>query len=242
MCLVATPLFAQAAPSDAPDAKPPAAAAGAAAPSPADGNVVAALTPVRIEILATLNSKTSRIGEHFPIRLVTPIALPGGASVPAGIMGSGDVVHAAKSGFGGKPGELILAVRYLDDDGVRIPLRSLAYAPRRGEDRVDTAAGLGIVGGVAGSVVAMFITGGEVNIPAGTIAFAKTSAPLCNDDEFEIRGRLGRHLRHSRHLGLGGCARPRAGRAFRAARGDEPGRLLPAERDGHSDQLQHPRE
>jgi len=142
-------------------------------PSPT-GLVLPALTPVRIEILETMNSATSRIGAHFPIRLATPIDLPGGGHVPAGATGSGDVVHAAKSRFGGKPGELILAVRYLDADGVRIPLRSLTYGDARGRDNTDMAAAVNIAAGV----VAVFITGGEVNIPAGTVANAKTSAPV----------------------------------------------------------------
>jgi hypothetical protein len=140
----------------------------------AQGPVLPALTPVRIEILETMNSATSKIGAYFPIRLAEPIDLPGGVHVAAGISGMGQVVHAAKSRFGGKPGELILAVRYLDHHGARIPLRSLTYEIRRGLDNTDTAAAVNIAVGV----VAMFITGGEVNIPAGTRANAKTSAPV----------------------------------------------------------------
>jgi hypothetical protein len=133
---------------------------------------------VRIEILATLNSRLSKIGDHFPIRLATPIDIGSGPQIPAGAEGSGDVVHAAKSGFGGKPGELVLAVRYLDYHGTRIPLRSLTFVDERGKDRGGTAFAVAVAGGLIGGVVAMFITGGEVNIPAGTIAYAKTSAPV----------------------------------------------------------------
>ncbi len=142
-------------------------------PAPA-AIIVPALTPVRIEILETMNSQASRIGAHFPIRLASPIDIPGGFQIAAGITGSGDVVHAAKSRFGGKPGELILAVRYLDFGSVRIPLRSLTYDSRRALDNTDTAFAVGIAAGLA----AFLVTGGEVNIPAGTIANAKTSAPV----------------------------------------------------------------
>jgi hypothetical protein len=144
----------------------------------AQGPVLPALTPVRIEILETMNSSTSKIGAYFPIRLAEPINLPGGAHVPAGISGAGQVVHAEKSRLAGRAGELILAVRYLDLEGLRIPLRSLTYGAGRGQDNSDTAAVVGIAGGAVGSVLSLFITGGEVNIPAGTRANAKTSASV----------------------------------------------------------------
>ncbi len=150
-----------------------------AAPAVPPGGCCAlpALTPVRVEMLATLNSNISKIGEHFAIRLAAPIDLPDGTQIPAGIIGSGDVVQAAKSGFAGKPGELIVAARYLDYQGIRIPLRSLTFnaAPtsgQTGKDRTDTAATVVIAVGLVG----MFVSGGQVNIPAGTIGFAKTSA------------------------------------------------------------------
>jgi hypothetical protein len=146
-----------------------------AAPA-ADGYTIAALTPVQIEILARMNSQLSKIGEHFPIRLAAPIDLGGGHQLPAGATGSGDVVHAAKSRFGGKPGEMILAARYIEYGGVRIPLRSLSFPTTRGRgrDNTETAAAVTIAIGLPG----LFITGGEVDVPAGTIAYAKTSAPV----------------------------------------------------------------
>lgn len=96
---------------------------------------VPALTEVEIEILAPLNSQANRIGEKFALRLAQPIVIDGKTVVPAGAAGSGDVVHAAKSRFGGKPGEMILTARYIDHQGVRIPLRSLRPSMRgQGKD------------------------------------------------------------------------------------------------------------
>jgi hypothetical protein len=133
------------------------------------------LTPIRVTILQTMNSATSPIGSHFPIALADPIVIDGKEVVPAGTKGEGEVVHADKSRFGGKPGELILAVRYLDWNGTRIPLRSLKFdAPGQGKDNGGAAMATAIA---VSSVLAMFITGGEVNIPAGTIANAKVAAP-----------------------------------------------------------------
>lgn len=140
--------------------------------------LIPALTIVSIEILSTVNSQANKIGENFAIRLVEPIIINGQIIVPAGATGSGDVVHAAKSRFGGKPGELIIAVRYLEHQGQRIPLRSLKFGVGSGKDNGGTAQAIGIAGGAVGGLVSMFITGGEVNVPAGTIAQAKTSAAI----------------------------------------------------------------
>ena len=140
--------------------------------------IIPALTIVSIEILSTVNSQANKIGEKFPIRLTEPIAVNGQVIIPAGATGSGDVVHAAKSRFGGKPGELIIAVRYLEYQGQRIPLRSLKFGTGSGKDNGGTAQAIGIAGGAVGGLVSMFITGGEVNVPSGTIAQAKTSADI----------------------------------------------------------------
>ncbi|MGC4250193.1 MAG: hypothetical protein QM605_01675 [Sphingobium sp.] len=162
--LLASTAFAQA---PAPESAP-------AASRPADASILPALTPVRIELMATTNSAVNRIGEHFPIRLAEPIPLPGGGEIPAGLTGRGDIVHAAKSRFGGKPGELILAARYLDWNGTYLPLRSLRYIPGTGRNNQGLAEAVNLVA----SPVALFITGGEVNIPAGTMVEAKTSAAV----------------------------------------------------------------
>ena len=51
------------------------------------------------------------------------VVIDGKEVIPAGTTGQGQIVHAAKSGWGGKAGELIVAVRYIDYNGVHIPLR-----------------------------------------------------------------------------------------------------------------------
>jgi hypothetical protein len=153
-------------------AVPVAEAATAAVPTPSPCCMIPPLWVVDIEILATLNSQASKIGDKFPIRLARAIIVDGQTLVPVGATGSGDVVHAAKSRFGGKPGEMILAARYLEHQGVRIPLRSLQAGHGQGKDNGDTAM---VVAMAVSGVLSMFITGGEVNVPAGTIMNAKIS-------------------------------------------------------------------
>lgn len=162
--MAAAPAFAQTAESQ-PVAEPAA---------PAEGMIrIPVTTPVEFEFLTLINSKTSKIDEMFPIRLTKPILVDGQPVVPAGTMGEGQVVHAAKSGFGGKPGELIVTVRYLDYQGARIPLRRFRMGGLGiGEDRGGEAFGVSMVVPLAG----FFMSGGEKTIPTGTHANAIVSA------------------------------------------------------------------
>ena len=143
--------------------------------------IVPALTAVEIEIVDPVNSRTSRTGQSFAIRLAEPIVVDGREVAPAGTSGVGEVVHAARARAGGKAGELILAARYLDLNGTRIPLRTLRYGRRQGIDNsgaVNTGNMVAAAVLPVASVVGFLISGGEVNIPAGTRANARTSASV----------------------------------------------------------------
>ena len=136
---------------------------------------IPAMTPVDIEILDAVSSKISKPGDLFRIRLAEPIEVDGKTLVPAGVEGQGEVVHAAKARAAGKAGELILAARYLDFGGTRLPLRSFGYGKAAGKDRTDTAFAVAVG---AGSVFALFVSGGQMEVPAGTRANAKLSAAV----------------------------------------------------------------
>ena len=138
-------------------------------------------TPIDIEFVDTVNSRANNNGDRFAFRLAEPLVVDGHVLAPAGTPGVGEVVHAAHASFGGKAGELILAVRYLDLNGTRIPLRSLRYGPRQGRDNSGAVTTGTIVAAAVlpvASVLAFVITGGEVNIPAGTRANAMTSTEI----------------------------------------------------------------
>ncbi|MBC7986349.1 MAG: hypothetical protein H7X93_06715 [Sphingomonadaceae bacterium] len=133
--------------------------------------VVPALTEVSIEIVDPVNSRSSQRGDRFAIRLSVPLVVEGRTVLPAGNPGVGEVVHAARARMGGKAGELILAARYLEHDGRQIPLRRFRFGGT-GVDRSTAAVVTSIVVPVAG----LFIAGGEVDIPAGTVASAILTA------------------------------------------------------------------
>lgn len=142
---------------------------------------VPARTPVEIEIVETVNSKTNNSRDAFAFRLAEPLSVEGRVVAPAGTPGVGEVVHAARARAGGKAGELILAARYLDLNGTRVPLRSLRYGRSTGADNIGAVTVGNMVAAAvlpAAAVLGYLIVGGEVNIPAGTRANAQTSAEI----------------------------------------------------------------
>jgi len=150
--------------SAAPAATAGSAIASSSAPSlPAD-------TPVVLEILTALSSAKAKRGDKFQLRLAQPLALAGAVALPPGTTGVGEVVHVARRGASGKPGELLLAARYLEYQGHRVPLRGFKLGGT-GKSRAELALSVGIALGLPG----MFVTGGEIEIPAGTQASARTA-------------------------------------------------------------------
>lgn len=104
-------------------------------PATADCCVIKALTPVRLAITNPMNSNQAYPGQRFALTLGEPILLENGRLIPAGTPGEGEVVHAARTGLAGRAGELLLAARFLDYRGVRIPLRSMRFGGS-GKDNV----------------------------------------------------------------------------------------------------------
>jgi hypothetical protein len=167
LCLLAAGVRAEgpAADMNGPVSPPPGAAA--------DGAIhIPARTVVRFEIVPALGSAISHIDDVFAIRLVEPVMIDGRIALPAGTMGQGQIIQAAKAGWGGKAGELIVTVRYLESGGTHVPLGHFQL-DARGADRSHAAF-------VAATVVAMpmefLISGGEVVLPAGTRATARVTA------------------------------------------------------------------
>jgi len=145
-----------------------------AAPSPIAPAAITipALTPVEIEVLADLSSRTSKTGQIFPIRLAQPIMIDGRIVVPAGASGEGEVLNAKRSGMGGASGMLMLIAHNLIIDGRSLPLRSM-HIGQTGEDHSKEAIASGAVPIVG--VFVMFIKGGETQVAAGTHTMAKTA-------------------------------------------------------------------
>jgi hypothetical protein len=146
-----------------------------AAPPPAGPSaaVIPAGSPVIIELVDPVSSRSVKQGDFFPIRLAAPLVLDGRVIVPAGATGQGQVVDAGRAGALGKPAKLVLAARHLQVDGNRIDLRAfrLGAAGRDNSSAIMVASFVPYVG-----MLALFAKGGEIDVPAGTLGQAKLAA------------------------------------------------------------------
>lgn len=132
-------------------------------------------TPILIEITDLVSTKTAVRDDFFNIKLATPIIFNGEIIIPAGTIGKGQVVDSGKPRAGGGSGQLVIAARYLEYNGQKIPLRGLKLEVS-GTDRSGTSAGVSSVASLAGPVGALagfFVSGGHMEVPAGTHASAK---------------------------------------------------------------------
>lgn len=138
----------------------------------ASGLCLQALTPLVIRIEAGISSRTAKTGETFALTLAEPLVIDGRVVLPAGISGQGEVVHAKGTGLG-VGGELVLAARFLAIDGSQLRLRSMRVGVHGKDQQGLTFATAAMIG-----LPAMFIRGKHIEIPAGTLAEAKTAQPF----------------------------------------------------------------
>lgn len=164
---------AQSAEAPASVAVPP--APGTPEPIPAPAPAAATPVVVRIEILEEISSARNKRGDTFALQLADAVTLPDGRVLPAGTHGQGEVIHADKSGVGGKPGELILAARFLEVPEGRLRLHALRLSGA-GKAHNGAAVGASVVAEAVvpgAGLLALFIHGGQYVIPAGTRGTAK---------------------------------------------------------------------
>jgi hypothetical protein len=139
------------------------------APAPvAPTRVLPAETEIHLRLLEAVASNTHKHGDRFKLEVAEPVVVDGQVVIPAGAICIGEVVHAAKAGFGGKAGELILASRFVQLGERQVKLRS--FSAGNGTDRVNLAMGLSFV------VVGLFVEGKNIALPQGTDVFAKIAA------------------------------------------------------------------
>jgi len=138
-------------------------------------------TPVRLEIMEPLSSKTQKEGDQFKIRLAQPVSVHGQVVLTAGDVGVGEVVDVAPAGFTGRGGKLVLAARYIDQQGVRVRLMAFKLGGS-GVSHEDSSLVVSTVGAVAvgplGVIPGVLIKGGQIDIPAGAEATAKLSSAI----------------------------------------------------------------
>lgn len=135
---------------------------------------------IEVELVDTLSSRVSKLGDRFTIRLAQAISSQGVEVAAAGATGQGEVIDVARAGMGGKQGKLIISARYLDLNGRRVRVRGMTFMAA-GKSRVDLATGVLLV--PYAGVAAAFIQGGEIEIPAG----ARATVRLAEDLELPVQ-------------------------------------------------------
>lgn len=141
--------------------------------APLSSPSVPAGTALVLETLEPLNSSALMRGDKFALRLAEPWPADGAPILAAGATGVGEVVHAQAAHSGGAPGELLLAARYLDIGGQRIPLRGYKLGAS-GKSNSGLALGASFLTGP----FALFIRGREIEIPAHTRGEAKIAQDI----------------------------------------------------------------
>lgn len=134
--------------------------------------VVANGLPVVLELVDEVSSATAVRGDRFAIQLAESVRVDGQVVIPAGARGVGEVIDAGKAGMGGRPGELVVAARYITMGDVQVPIRGFRLGGH-GENLTKDAQTVVILAGVGG----LLMRGGDLVMPAG----ARGSAKIARD-------------------------------------------------------------
>ncbi len=155
-----------------------------AAPSwaqPASSEVAAAYrlpagTTVAVQLVDPIGTHETKTGDAFAVRLAAPVIVDGQIVLPVGTPGLGRVIQSSPPGAGGKGAKLVVSAEYLSLPQGAIPLQAMQLAAI-GKDQSMTA-NVSSVGGLVFfplGLVGFAVKGGDIEIPAGTAAVAKTS-------------------------------------------------------------------
>jgi hypothetical protein len=128
------------------------------------------LTPVFVRLDEEVSTSMHKPGDRFRIAVAEDVRVGGVVVIPAGCVGEGEVIDAAKPGFGGKAAKLVLAARYVRVGEAEVRLRSFVLGAV-GKDYSNGALASSFVIGP----LAMFVHGGVVVVPRDTIGSAKTA-------------------------------------------------------------------
>jgi hypothetical protein len=126
-----------------------------------------------VRIDEEISSKKHKNGDRFRIRIAEDVRVGGAVVIPAGSEGEGEVIHAARSGAGGKPGELLVTARFVRLGDLEVRLRSFSLGAK-GRDRSDQSLAASIITGPLG----LFVVGGVMIIPRGSVASARTAMEI----------------------------------------------------------------
>ena len=129
---------------------------------------------VEIALANRVSTKHQKTGDTFALKLAEPLIFEHRILAPAGAPGVGEVIQATRPGMGGKPAKLVLAARYVEVRGRRVPLEGLQLAAS-GKSEAMAAQAVGLSGIAFGPLgfIGLAVPGGNVDFAAGTAATAE---------------------------------------------------------------------
>jgi len=137
------------------------------APAP----VLAVNTPVVMELLGEISTKKAMPDDFFDLVVCEDVLVGTVVAIPAKAKAVGQIVDSQKARTFGTPAKLLLAIRYVETERGRIPMKF--FQPAIGEDRINKASGMALIP-VAGLFMA-FMKGGQIILPPGTKLIAKVA-------------------------------------------------------------------
>jgi len=132
-------------------------------------------TMVRLMVTKEINSRDSKVGDHFTLRVDEDVKVGGLTLIPIGATGWGEVVNAEGSGGVGKRGRINAKLLFVDMGGKRISV-----------DGERQSAGSNATGAVVYSVLAfgplgLLMKGGNASLKAGEILNGYTTEDVTFD-------------------------------------------------------------
>jgi len=151
------------------EAAAPAAVQLASVPAaPATATIAAGLS-IPLSLNSELSSSRNREGETFALTVSQDVLSDGIVVIPRGTRAVGEITLRSGRGMFGKSGKMELSFRYLDMDGVRVPLDGTHFQAGEGNTAgtVGAILAVGVVGG-------MVVTGRSANMTEGREFTART--------------------------------------------------------------------
>lgn len=142
---------------------------------PANGSAV---LPTNTELLLSLNSevnsKTAKVGDRFPLTVVSDVMLGNYIVIPKGTRGTGEVTYRTGKGAFGKSAKMEIDLRSIELGGRSIPITG----HYRQEGQGNTGATVGTA--VAAGPFAAFVTGRSAIFTQGRElrAFTREAIPV----------------------------------------------------------------
>ena len=125
------------------------------APATATAPVIPAIrlpanTPVSLSLNGPLNSKSNLTGEKFSMTVAQDVMADGHLVIPRGTHAVGQVNYSKGNGSFGKSGKMDLVFRYIDMNGVQVPVEGHYFQEGRGNGAATVGAvlGAGVIGGL----------------------------------------------------------------------------------------------